>query len=109
VAESQKDSRLVHRLIAEEAPTFIVVCTVLYRALVEAVGDESIAAWYPAIVSKLKAEVQEGLHGFIRWLNAKTAKVRHSEGPQRRALLCGLSVSVWFADLSDLCACVVLF
>jgi hypothetical protein len=75
VSDARKDSRLVYRLIREEAPVFLVVCSVLYRALVVAVRAEPIASWYPAIVAKLKAEVQEGLHGFIRWLNARSAPV----------------------------------
>jgi len=89
VDETQKDSHLVQHLIREEAPTFLVVCTVLYRALVEAVGTQAISAWYPMIVSKLKAEVQEGLHGFIRWLNAKTTKVRRSLNFGGRESQCG--------------------
>jgi hypothetical protein len=83
VDDSRKDSHLVHRLIREEAPAFLVVCSVLYRALVVAVGDQPIAAWYPALVAKLKAEVQEGLHGFIRWLNVTTAPVRWAKRSNR--------------------------
>ena len=103
----------MQHLIREEAPTFLVVCTVLYRALVEAVGTQAISAWYPMIVSKLKAEVQEGLHGFIRWLNAKTTKVRRSfdGGPAVQMMTmvnakssCSLSCAIEFISV---CCCVV--
>lgn len=73
----------MQRLIAEEAPAFLVVCSVLYRALTIAAGTAHITQWYPRIVSKVKSEVQEGLHGFIRWLNSNSFAVSESRGPLR--------------------------
>jgi hypothetical protein len=66
---------LVQHLIQSEAPAFIVVSSVLYRALVVAAGSQHITRWYPRIVAKVRAEVQEGLHGFIRWLNTNSVPV----------------------------------
>ena len=75
VDDSQKDTQLVQHLIHTEAPVFIVVSSVLYRALTVAAGSQHITQWYPRIVAKVRAEVQEGLHGFIRWLNSNSAAV----------------------------------
>jgi len=76
VDDSQKDTQLVQHLIRSEAPVFIVVSSVLYRALSVAAGSQHITQWYPRIVAKVRAEVQEGLHGFIRWLNSNSVPVR---------------------------------
>ena len=75
VDDSQKDTQLVQHLIHTEAPVFIVASSVLYRALVVAAGSQHITQWYPRIVAKVRAEVQEGLHGFIRWLNTNSVPV----------------------------------
>lgn len=62
-------------LMSTEAPAFIVVASALYRALTIAAGKDHISLWYPRIVAKVRAEVQEGLHGFIRWLNSNSTRV----------------------------------
>jgi len=80
VDDSQKDTQLVAHLIHTEAPVFIVVASSLYRALTVAAAGSHISLWYPRIVKKVLAEVQEGLHGFIRWLNSKTTEVSASCG-----------------------------
>ena len=48
---------------------FLVVCSVFYRALVLAVGADPIQSWYPTLCQRLKAEIAEDLHGFIRVLD----------------------------------------
>jgi hypothetical protein len=78
VDDSQKDTQLVAHLIHTEAPVFTVVASSLYRALTVAAAGSHISLWYPRIVKKVLAEVQEGLHGFIRWLNSKTMEVSAS-------------------------------
>lgn len=75
VDDSAKDTQLVQHLIHTEAPVFLVVASSLYRALTVAAGSQHITQWYPRIVSKVRAEVQEGLHGFIRWLNSNSTRV----------------------------------
>jgi len=95
VSDSHKDTTLVARMLSEEAPVFLVVCSTLYRALTIAVGSQNITCWYPSIVAKVKAEVQEGLHGFIRWLNANTTQVR---GKQRVCIIACRCASVCVSE-----------
>lgn len=104
VDDSQKDTQLVAHLIHTEAPVFIVVASSLYRALTVAAAGSHISLWYPRIVKKVLAEVQEGLHGFIRWLNSKTTEVSASCGRTRTtvaALMC-LPCAHWLC----VCLCV---
>jgi hypothetical protein len=76
VDDSQKDTTLVQHLLSEEAPTALVVFTTIYRALTIAVAHQHISQWYPSIVSNVRSEVQQNLHGFIRWLNSNSEGVR---------------------------------
>jgi hypothetical protein len=78
--------------VQTEAPVFLVVCSVFYRALVLAVGADPIQSWYPTLCQRLKAEIAEDLHGFIRVLNASTTKVPEGGDAQHIEL----SVAVQF-------------
>lgn len=77
-------------LMSTEAPAFIVVASALYRALTIAAGRDHISLWYPRIVAKVRAEVQEGLHGFIRWLNSNSTRVSACSNTGSTACICAM-------------------
>lgn len=94
----------MQHLIHSEAPVFIVVSSVVYRALVVAAGSQHITQWYPRIVAKVRAEVQEGLHGFIRWLNTNSSQVSLSTAFRCPLQQFGLSI----APADAFCVCLFL-